>query len=62
MSSTAPRDPRDTTATAAWPPGADVVTFRLLPAYIARGDTLTVTIDAEHRLRRLIRRLNAGRP
>ena len=26
------------------------------------GDTLTVTIDAEHRLRRLIRRLNAGRP
>lgn len=55
---TANRDPRDTNISAAWPPGADVVTFRLLPAYIQRGDTLTATIDDEHRMRRLIRRLN----
>ena len=60
MSSTANRDPRDTTASAAWPPDADVVMFRLHPAHIAPGDTVTATIDDEHRLRRLIRRLNRG--
>lgn len=58
MPSTANRDHRDTTASAAWPPDADVVTFRLHPAHIAPGDTVTATIDDEHRLRRMIRRLN----
>ena len=58
MPSTANRDPRDTTASAAWPLDADVVTFRLHPVHIAPGDTVTATIDDEHRLRRMIRRLN----
>lgn len=57
MSNTANRDPRDTTASAAWPPEADVVTV-WLSAHICPGDTLTATIDDEHRLQRMIRRLN----
>jgi len=52
------RDPRDTNISAAWPPDADVVTVRLCPSYIGPGDTITATVDDEHRLRRMIRRLN----